>query len=375
MLPAVLRFLSEKKGRSMIANRHIENLIQEYHDNLPVYNKLETVVRDFLQHVIDENRIVVAGIETRVKEEESLNNKLKLKGFKYQDVNDITDIVGARIITFYSDEVDVISALIEQSLEIDWENSVDKRKTMEIDRFGYMSLHYICRIPKSVYYDPNMPQLNEIRFELQMRSVLQHIWAFMYHDMGYKSDIEFPVEYQRNMSRLAGILELADVQFSHIRNDINGYRRNVQAMVASGNFDEVTLNGDTFRSYLKLDPFKHLVEKIAAINQAEIYEDDLDIYYPILLRMSMRTIGDVERLRKTYSDDAYQLTLIQLAGTDQSIVEQSVALQNICLAAILRQGFGEAGVVRFFAWLYGESEDNIARAHDICEQALKINLL
>ena len=359
----------------MIANRHNENLVQEYHDNLPVYNKLETVVRDFLQHVIDENRIVVAGIETRVKEEESLNNKLKLKGFKYQDVNDITDIVGARIITFYSDEVDVISALIEQSLEIDWENSVDKRKTMEIDRFGYMSLHYICRIPKLVYYDPNMPQLNEIRFELQMRSVLQHIWAFMYHDMGYKSDIEFPVEYQRNMSRLAGILELADVQFSHIRNDINGYRRNVQAMVASGNFDEVTLNGDTFRSYLKLDPFKHLVEKIAAINQAEIYEDDLDIYYPILLRMSMRTIGDVERLRKTYSDDAYQLTLIQLAGTDQSIVEQSVALQNICLAAILRQGFGEAGVVRFFAWLYGESEDNIARAHDICEQALKINLL
>jgi hypothetical protein len=259
--------------------------------------------------------------------------------------------------------------------EIDWENSVDKRKTLEIDRFGYMSLHYICRVPASMYKDPDEPQLNQIRFELQMRSMLQHMWANMYHDMGYKSDVEIPSEYQRNMNRLAGMLELADEQFSRIRREINDYRRNVQSLVATGNFNEVPINGDTFRSYLELKPFRRLVEKIAAINQAEIYEDSLIPYYNVLLHMGMRTIGDIERLRNEYSDGAYQLALIQLAGTGLDIVAHSVALQNLCIVAILKQGFGEAGLVRLFAFLYGESAYNSQRAQRIYEQARKINLI
>ena len=220
-----------------------------------------------------------------------------------------------------------------------------------------------------------MLELCQIRFELQMRSVLQHMWANMYHDMGYKSDVEIPVEYQRNMNRLAGMLELADEQFSRIRREINDYRRNVQSLVATGNFDEVPLNGDTFRSYLDLKPYQRLMEKIAAINQAEIYEDSLIPYYNVLLHMGMKTVGDIERLRNKYSDGAYQLALLQLAGTGLDIVAYSVALQNICIVAILKQGFGEAGLIRLFAALYGESAYNAQRAERVFEQARKINLV
>ena len=330
---------------------------------------------EHLRHILEVNNLRVAGLESRIKTEESLANKLEVKGYKYQSINDITDIVGIRVITFFSDEVDVISALVEKIFDVDWANSVDKRKMLAIDRFGYMSLHYICRIPESMYQDQDYPQLNQIRFELQMRSTLQHVWANMYHDMGYKSDVEIPIEYQRNMNRLAGMLELADEQFSHIRKEIHDYRRHVQSLVANGNFDEVPLNGDTFRSYLELKPFKRLSEKIASINQAEIYEDSLIPYYQVLIRMGIKTIGDVERLRNEYSEGAYQLALIQLAGTGLDILALSVALQNICIVAILKQGFGEAGLTRLFAALYGESNYNAQRAQRIYEQAQKTILL
>ena len=352
-----------------------EMMLEEYREHLPIYDRLKTLVLERLKHCIEENHLRIAGLESRIKEERSLANKLELKGYKYHSINDVTDIVGVRIITFFSDEVDVISALVEQMFDIDWENSVDKRKTLEIDRFGYMSLHYICRIPESLCHDPEMPELNQIRFELQMRSTLQHMWANMYHDMGYKSDVEIPVEYQRDMIRLAGMLELADEQFIRIRKEINNYRRNVQSLVASGNFNEVPLNGDTFRSYLELKPFRNLVEKIAGINQAEIYEDSLSPYYNVLLHMGMKTVGDVERLRNKYSDGAYQLELLQLAGTGLDIVAYSVALQNICIVAILKQGFGEAGLIRLFAALYGESNYNAQHAQRVFEQARKINLI
>lgn len=354
---------------------HSEMILDEYRAKLPVFERLKTVVEEQLRHCLDENNLLVSGLEARIKTEKSLSGKLELKGYKYHTLDDITDILGARIITFYSDEVDLISALVEKLFDIDWENSVDKRKMLETDRFGYLSLHYVCRIPESLYKDPYMPEINQIRFELQMRSTLQHVWANMYHDMGYKSEVEIPVEYQRNMSRLAGMLELADEQFSRIRREINDYRRNVQSLVASGNFNEVPLNGDTFRSYLELKPFHRLAEKIASINQAELYEDSLMPYYKVFYLLGMKTIGDIEKMRNEYGDEAFQLTSLQLAGMGLDIVAYSVALQNLCIVAVLKQGFGEAGLIRLFSLIYGENSYNAQRAQRVYEQAQKINLI
>ena len=359
----------------MKLDMHCEMILDEYRDRLSVFSRLKEVVLDILNRTLKESHMVVTAIEGRVKTEKSLAGKLELKGSKYHTVDDITDIVGARIITFFSDEVDKIAALVERMFEIDWDNSVDKRKMLEIDRFGYMSLHYICRIPKTLYEDPQQPLLNEIRFELQMRTALQHVWANMQHDTGYKSEVEIPMEYQRSLNRLAGMLELADEQFSRIRKEINDYRRNVQSLVASGNFDEVPLNGDTFRSYCELYPFQRLAEKIATINQAELYEDSPMPYYKVLLHLNMKTVGDVERMRQECSEGAYQLALIQLSGTGLDIVAYSVALQNLCIVKILKLGFGVAGLTRMFDAIYGESAYNAQRADRIFEQATKTNLI
>ncbi len=359
----------------MKLDMHCEMILDEYRERLPLFEQIKNLVLEKLRTCFKENNVVVAGLEARIKTEKSLAGKLELKGYKYRTVDDITDIVGVRIITFFSDDVDIVSALVEKMFEIDWANSVDKRKMLEIDRFGYMSLHYICRLPQSMCTDPAAPELNQVRFEIQMRSTLQHVWANMQHDMGYKTDVEIPAEYQRNMSRLAGMLELADEQFSRIRREITDYRRNVQSLVASGNFDEVHLNGDTFRSYCELKPFQRLANKIAAINQAEMYEDSMMPYYNVLMHMGMKTIGDVERMRVDCSDGAYQLALIQLAGTGLDIVAYSVALQNLCIVQILKQGFGQAGLERLFIALYGETAYNTQRAARIFEQAKKINLI
>jgi hypothetical protein len=137
----------------------------------------------------------------------------------------------------------------------------------------------------------------------------------------------------------------------------------------------VPLNGDTFHSYLELKPFLHLAEKIAGIKQVQLYEDSLEPYYKVLCRMGMKTIGDVERLRNTYSDGAYQLALIQMTGSNSNNMAYSMVLQNICVVAILKQGFGEAGLIRLFALLYGENPYNAQHAKSIYEQAQKINLI
>ena len=337
---------------------HSEAILEEYRSKLPVFEDLSARATKEIKEMLASAGIIVAAVESRVKTESSLAGKLELKGSKYSSISDITDIVGLRVITFYIDDVDKVASLIERLFEIDWENSVDKRKLHEIDSFGYLSLHYICSYKGS-----------DIRFEVQLRTVLQHAWANMNHDTGYKSGVEVPREYLRNLGRLAGMLELADEQFSRIRSELTDYRRRVQALVASGNLDDVLLDGDTFRSYLDLGPFDTLNRKIAAVNQAEIQEVSLIPYLPVFKNIGCKTLGDIDRIIKKYSDGAFQIACYQLGLADLDIIASSLGPQDLCIAFLLKSGIGKAGIRMLFDALNGPSEGNDMIAEMLMEQA------
>lgn len=275
----------------------------------------------------------------------------------------------ARIITFYTDDVDRLASIVEQLFDIDWDNSVDKRRLHQLDSFGYNSLHYICRIPSSLYCAPEFPQLNQIRFELQIRTTLQHAWAAINHDTGYKTGIEIPKEYLRQMNRLAGMLEMADDEFSRIRTELTDYRRRVQQLVQNGKLDDVQLDGDTFGSFLRARPLDPLNRRIAAINQAEIQEVPLTGYLRVFKAFGCQTLGDVSRIIKQYSDDAYRLARHQLVNTDLDIISSSVGMQNICIVYILSQGGGRMGLVRLFNAINGENPQNELLAEMTFNQA------
>ena len=165
------------------------------------------------------------------------------------------------------------------------------------------------------------------------------------------------------------MLELADEQFSRIRSELTDYRRRVQALVASGNLDEVLLDGDTFRSYLDLDPFGTLNRMIAAVNQAEIQEVSLMPYLSVFKNLGCKTLGDIDRIIKKYSDGAFQIACYQLGLTDLDIIASSLGPQDLCIAFLLRSGIGKAGIRMLFDALNGPSEGNEMMAEMLMEQA------
>ena len=337
---------------------HCEAILQEYRDALPQCKTVAKEVYNTLKSTFEQAGLLVAAIEYRVKAEESLAGKLELKGGKYKSLADITDIIGLRVITFYTDDVDKVASAVERLFTVDWDNSVDKRKIHEIDSFGYLSLHYICSKEGFPY-----------RFEIQMRTVLQHAWANMNHDTGYKSGVEVPREYLRNLSRLAGMLELVDEQFSLIRSELTDYRRRVRALVASGNLDDAPLDGDTFRSFLDLKPFDALNRRIASVNQAEIQDVPLMPFMPVFKMLECHTLGDVSKMIKEYGEGAYQIACYQIGLTDLDIISASLAPQDICIAAILKRGGGRAGIRAMFDLLNGPSESNEMMAEFLTQQA------
>ncbi len=337
---------------------HCEAILQEYRDALPQCKAVAKEVYNTLRSTFDQAGLLVAAIEYRVKTENSLAGKLELKGGKYKSLADITDIIGLRVITFYTDDVDKVASAVERLFTVDWDNSVDKRKIHEIDSFGYLSLHYICSKEGFPY-----------RFEIQMRTVLQHAWANMNHDTGYKSGVEVPKVYLRNLSRLAGMLELVDEQFSLIRSELTDYRRRVRALVASGNLDDAPLDGDTFRSFLELKPFDSLNRRIASVNQAEIQEVPLMPFLPVFKMLECKTLGDVSKMIRDYGEGAYQIACYQIGLTDLDIISSSLGPQDICIACILKRGGGRAGIRNMFDQLNGPSESNEMMADFLTQQA------
>ncbi|MBR6875304.1 MAG: hypothetical protein IKN00_03330 [Bacteroidales bacterium] len=337
---------------------HCEAILQEYRDALPQCKAVAKEVYNTLKSTFDQAGLLVAAIEYRVKTENSLAGKLELKGGKYKSLADITDIIGLRVITFYTDDVDKVASAVERLFTVDWDNSVDKRKIHEIDSFGYLSLHYICSKEGFPY-----------RFEIQMRTVLQHAWANMNHDTGYKSGVEVPKVYLRNLSRLAGMLELVDEQFSLIRSELTDYRRRVRALVASGNLDDAPLDGDTFRSFLDLKPFDALNRRIASVNQAEIQEVPLMPFLPVFKMLECKTLGDVSKMIRDYGEGAYQIACYQIGLTDLDIISSSLGPQDVCIACILKRGGGRAGIRNMFDQLNGPSESNEMMADFLTQQA------
>lgn len=241
---------------------------------------------------------------------------------------------------------------------VDWKESVDKRKLHDLDAFGYNSLHYICRL-----------KTGGPRFELQMRTALQHVWSTIEHDAGYKGDVKIPREYMRQFNRLAGMMELMDDEFSRLRTLLTDYRRQTLALVKSGQLDDVPLSRESFRNYLDLKPFDRLNRRIAAVNQAEIYPVSMLSYLAVLESFGLETLGDVQNLIDDNSDDAFQLAVSQLAITDIDLLSSNTALQYLCLVYVLKHGGGRDGLKSLYDLINGESDTNGMLADLMMEQA------
>ena len=354
-------------GTTIILDPHGEELMQQFRDKLPLLKQIDELAYGKILRALEEQGIYVTAIEHRVKAEKSLMGKVALKGAKYHTIQDITDLVGIRIITFYSDDVDKVAAIAKQLFDIDWKESVDKRKLHQINSFGYNSLHYICTLRT------DDEQLKGIRFELQMRTALQHVWSTIEHDTGYKGDVKILDEHRRQFGRLAGMLELVDDEFSRLRNEITEYRRNVSSLVQSGKLDDVALTTDSFKTYLDRKPLDKLNQRIANVNQAEIYPASLMVFLPLLESFGLETLRDVQRFIDENSEDAYQLAISQIAITDLDILAENVGLQNLCLVYVLKQGRGREGLKFVFDTLNGEQESNNLLVDMIMEQAKNLS--
>ncbi|MBC7975572.1 MAG: GTP pyrophosphokinase family protein [Myxococcales bacterium] len=233
-----------------------EAWLELYDQMTPTLRARGEAIRALLaQRLAEDAGLKLHSITLRVKTRDSVAAKLARPDRTYGALWELTDLVGLRVITYFEDGVDRVGRVLEAHLPIDFRHSVDKRKPAAEDRFGYRSLHYVCRM------SPEDRVHGEIRYEIQIRTLLEHAWAEIEHDLGYKSRDSVPAVARRRLNRLAGLLELADQEFAAIRRDLAEYATTLPARIASS--DEIALDRLSLASLLDCVEVKELDAAIA----------------------------------------------------------------------------------------------------------------
>jgi ppGpp synthetase/RelA/SpoT-type nucleotidyltranferase len=129
---------------------------------------------------------------------------------------DITDQIGVRVITYVQSDVEAVAELLAAQVRVIDDRDMGRR-TAQQGRFGYSSRHLLIGV------DPGraaeLPELVGRVVQVQVRTVLQHAWAEFEHDIRYKGTVpgEHASEFDRRFTLAAGLLELADQEFTAIR--------------------------------------------------------------------------------------------------------------------------------------------------------------
>lgn len=83
-----------------------------------------------------------------------------------------------------------------------------------------------------------------------MRTILQHAWAEIEHDIQYKAVSTLPAEIRRRFMTLAGLLEIADREFQALEDEDVRLREEARQSVAAGRLEGVEITPDALKSYL-----------------------------------------------------------------------------------------------------------------------------
>ncbi|MBP2456073.1 bifunctional ribonuclease/(p)ppGpp synthase [Mycolicibacterium lutetiense] len=120
---------------------------------------------------------------------------------------EITDQVGLRVITYLREDVDAVANLLAEEMRLLDDQDMGLQ-TARQGRWGYASRHLLFGVEGEQY-----------PASIQVRTVLQHAWAEFEHDVRYKGSIpaEHVSELDRRFTLAAGLLELADREFTEIR--------------------------------------------------------------------------------------------------------------------------------------------------------------
>jgi len=201
--------------------------LQRWHSEQAMHKAWGEYIVDFIsstlinRHLKDLNKFLKIPVSSRVKGDESLVDKAFYRDKNYADpYGDIEDKVGVRFVVMLVSEVDDISDIVEKACKDKVWNAIKCRDFNEERKkspmlFTYQSHHFIIRSNKDFIYN-NTTINNGTPCEVQIRSLLQHAYAELTHEVTYKKKTLIDPDIGRTIAKTMAFIETADEFFKDV---------------------------------------------------------------------------------------------------------------------------------------------------------------
>lgn len=188
-------------------------------------------------------RMTQSGIMFRIfgraKSVRSLEHKMMIKGDKYRAGDKIQDMIGIRIVLYFSEDVEAMEIFLCNDDLVD--RSVDN---LDVSTFRPQRLNLVKKIPEKYVEDFHAalpkdyaPYLDDT-YEIQIRTVFSEGWHEVEHDLRYKckEDWEGCDFFSRQLNGVIATLETAQWSMGAIFHEM------AQKNLVNGNYHAMLRN-------------------------------------------------------------------------------------------------------------------------------------
>ena len=185
-----------------------------YHANYQLNKDFTKATRKLVSQLLDDHRVLIVDVMTRVKKHASFIDKLKRKQQKYRTFSDCADICGCRIICVTSAQIEEVVSIIREQFKI----TEEFWREPAIDKFGYRSYHMMIELSDARKVLSEYSRFQSSKCELQIRTAFQEAWSALDHKVKYKPEAAADPVIIRDLQRVAALVELADKEWETIYN-------------------------------------------------------------------------------------------------------------------------------------------------------------
>lgn len=312
---------------------HRLQAIEKYQKVWPLYTEYASVIRNILSEAFNAQDIKIHSIEARAKAIDSFGDKAANPSLTTQTSHTIqppypiSQIWLALELLFFPRILDVVDATIRTQFDV-IEKSDKTLILLKEEKFGYGSIHYLVRLKENRISLLEYSRFANLVAEIQIRTILQHAWAEIEHDIQYKAVETIPSTVRRRFMSLAGMLEIADREFQAIQDEDERLRTEARKSVQEGKLEQVEITPDALKTYLD--------KKLGA--DGRMTEFSYQWTARLLLKLGFTDFREIDECITGYDDD--YLSRI-LWGTRQG---QLTRFEYLLLA-----GMGE-NFIRYHLW-------------------------
>ena len=258
---------------------------------------------------------------SRVKTPFSIQNKVKHKGELYRTGKaKIADIIGLRIVVYFTDDVEVLSLLLNNQ-------QVVKRSVDEPDSctFSPQRLNLTSRIPEEYIEDfrAQLPEefasIIDETYEIQIRTIFSEGWHEVEHDLRYKCKEDWVgyESFSRTLNGVIATLETAEWSMKSLFHEMafqNLRRQNYNAMLR--NKLRIRLKGKGLSPIL-IDFLK---------KHSDIANDLLNVDRVVFILVLLK---HKKHLDLTYDNVLFLMNRIEIMNMDLMVLEGEELSQEI----------------------------------------------